>query len=139
MKRFSKEFGATGVFLLLEFFSIVELNELEELPIVEEGAMPLLKTFTIMLCEVLKMILENYWNLKGLQKLRVYGCSMILDHLESMEKINKKIEVVTMSTSDTNQVKERYLQVRYSLSSWLYSEFLSSELFLFLRDLDRTL
>lgn len=60
LKRFSKEFGATGVFLLLEFFLIVELNELEELPIVEEGAMPLLKTFTIMLCEVLKMIPENY-------------------------------------------------------------------------------
>ena len=139
LKRFSKEFGDTGTFPLLENFAIVNLSELEELPKLQEGAMPRLKVFTIMLCEALKKVPENYWNLKELQKLRVYGCSKILDNLESMDKINKEREVVTMSTTDTLKVLDRYLQVRHNLSSWFYSEFSNSELFIFLRDLNRAL
>ena len=56
-----------------------------------------------------------------------------------MDKIHKEREVVTMSTRDTLKVLDRYLQVRHNLSSWFYSEFSNSELFIFLRDLNRAL
>jgi len=55
LKKFPKEFGEVGAFPLLEKFAVVELNELEELPIIEDGAMSSLKIVTIMLCESLKM------------------------------------------------------------------------------------
>jgi hypothetical protein len=139
LKKFPKEFGEIGAFSLLEKFSMVQLDELEELPIIEEGAMPSLKIVTIMLCETLKMFPESYLNIKQLQKVRVYGCSIILENLGSMEKTNKEIEVITMSTIETKEFRDRYLQVRETLSGWLYSEFTCSELFLFLQDLYRTL
>ena len=118
---------------------MVQLDELEELPIIEEGAMPSLKIVSIMLCETLKMFPESYLNIKKLQKVRVYGCSIILENLGSMEKTNKDIEVITMSTIETKEFRNQFLQVINSLSGWLYSEFTCSELFLFLRDLYRNL
>jgi hypothetical protein len=139
LKRFPKEFGEIGALSLLEKFSMVQLDELEELPIIEEGAMPSLKIVTIMLCETLKMFPESYLNIKQLQKVRVYGCSIILENLGSMEKTNKEIEVITMSTIKTKEFRDQYLQVRNTLLGSLYSEFTCSELFLFLRDLYRPL
>jgi Leucine-rich repeat (LRR) protein len=83
LKRFPKGFGETGAFLSLEKLSMFELNNLEELPEVEEGAMTSLKIFTIILCEGLKMFPQNYLNFEKLQKVRVYGCRMVLKNLES--------------------------------------------------------
>ena len=81
LKSFHEEFGQFGTFSLLEIFSLGNLDELEELPIVEEGALPSLKLFIIMKCERLKKLLENYVILNKLQKLRIYGCSMVFKNL----------------------------------------------------------
>ena len=70
LKKFLKEFGEKGVFLLLEIFSLVELDELEKLPIIisEEGVMLSLKIFTLIKCEALQRLPENYLCLKTLKK-----------------------------------------------------------------------
>jgi hypothetical protein len=52
----------------LEIFSLVWLHELEELPLIHEGAMPSLKIFTMMQCEALKMFPKSYLTIKKTQK-----------------------------------------------------------------------
>lgn len=104
LKRFPKEFGERGAFPLLEQFSMVRLKELEELPIIEEGGMPSLNIVTIMLCETLKMFPECYLNIKQLQKLRVYGCSEILEKLGRLEKKITEIKIITLSTIETKKL-----------------------------------
>lgn len=116
-----------------------ELNNLEELPEVEEGAMPSLKIFTVILCEGLKMFPQNYLNFEKLQKVRVYGCWMVLKNLEREEKTKRRIEIVTMSTQETIEFIKQYLQVRDNILGWFYNDFSRNELFLFLSDLYRHL
>ena len=48
VKIFYQDYGEMGAFLRLEIVSIVRLNELEELPEVEEGALSSLKVFNLM-------------------------------------------------------------------------------------------
>ncbi|XP_059077133.1 putative disease resistance protein At1g63350 [Cryptomeria japonica] len=78
IEKFPEEFGKQGGFPKLEVFSVVKLRKLEQLPIVEEGALPSLKTLTIMKCEALQRLPQCYWNLKSVEKIRVYGCSKVL-------------------------------------------------------------
>lgn len=137
LKRFPQEFGKRGAFPLLEKLSIFKLNKLEELPEVEDGAMPSLKIFTLLLCEALKMLPQSYLNLKSLQKLRVYGCWMVLHRLEGLKKVNGGIEVITMSLSKTTDFINQYLKVRDNILGWVYNDFSKDELFLFLLDLYR--
>ena len=63
-----------------ETFSLVKLDELIELLEIEKGALLSLKMFTMMKCEALKMLPENYLSLHKLQKLKVYDYSMILNN-----------------------------------------------------------
>jgi disease resistance protein RPS2 len=84
LKKLPTEFGEKGAFPLLELFSLIELEELEELPtiIANEDVLSSLKIFTIMKCEALKMLPEDYLHLKALKKIKVYGCSMVLENLQ---------------------------------------------------------
>jgi hypothetical protein len=139
IKKFPKEFGETGAFPLLEIFSLVWLHELEELPLIHEGAMPSLKIFTMMQCEALKMLPESYLTITKLQKIRVFGCSMVLENLERVKIGNKRVEIVTMSTIDTTQFLERYRQVKNTMESWTYGEFWCNEFFIFMNYFTRAL
>jgi len=83
LRKLPKEVGGTGAFPSLEIFSLVFLSGLEELPVVEEEAMPLLQCFTITKCPELKILSESYLNLKALKKLRIYGNSELINFLEN--------------------------------------------------------
>jgi len=139
LKSFPEEFGQSGTFSLLEIFSLGNLDELEELPIVEEGAMPSLKLFTIMKCEALKKLPENYVTLNRLQKLRIYGCSMVLENLEKIKRINTNVEVVTLSTIETEEASKTFIEMFYTMQGWFYGKFRNNELFLFLEEMYRPL
>jgi hypothetical protein len=89
--------------------------------------MPMLKVFTMMKCEALQILPESYLNLKTLQKIRVYGCSMVLENLQRIKIVDTKVEVVTMSTTDTQEIIEKYLQVRNLKEGWSYGEFWCNE------------
>ncbi|XP_059077147.1 probable disease resistance protein At1g61300 [Cryptomeria japonica] len=78
IEKFPEEFGKGRGFPKLEIFSVLELEKIEQLPIVEEGALPSLKILTIMKCEALQRLPQCYWNLKSVEKIRVYGCSKAL-------------------------------------------------------------
>jgi hypothetical protein len=124
-----------GAFSMLKIFSLVELNKLEELPKLK-GAMASLQIFTIMECQALTMLSLSYLELKTLQKLRIYGCSMVAEYLKRFERINTMVEVVTMSREDNEEAKKRYLHVKGQMTNWLYREFWCDELFLFLKNLE---
>ena len=126
---------------MLEIFSLVELDELEKLPIIisEEGVMLSLKIFTLLKCEALESLPKNYLYLKTLKKIRVYGCSMVLENLEKMKIVDTKVEVVTMSLIDTNEIIKRHSQIFHTKEGWLYSEVWYNELYLFLGNLARRL
>ena len=81
LKKFPEEFGEIGAFSLLEIFSIVGLDNLVELPKVEEGAMVSLEMFIVMECRALRTLPSSYLHLKTLQKLRIYGCPMATESL----------------------------------------------------------
>jgi hypothetical protein len=134
LKKFSTGFNELGAFPSLEMFSLVYLNELEELLPIKEGVMPMLKVFTMMECEVLQLLPESYLNLKTLQKIRVYGCPMVSENLQRIKIVNTKVEVVTMSTADTQEIVEKYLQVRNLKEGWSYGEFWCDELWIFLQE-----
>jgi Leucine-rich repeat (LRR) protein len=68
LKKFPRGFNELGSFPSLEIFSLVYLKELEELPLIKEGAMSMLKVFTMMDCEALQLLPESYLNLETLQK-----------------------------------------------------------------------
>jgi hypothetical protein len=141
LKKFPIEFGEKGAFPFLEIFSLVELDELEELPAIieEEDVMPSLKIFTIMKCEALKMLPENYFHLKTLKKIRVYGCSMVLKNLEKIQMKNTQIELITISTIDTETIIERFHRFTPKEECWFYNESVYDEHFLFLQELYRDL
>jgi len=137
LRKFSEEFGYKGAFPMLEIFSLVELENLEEFPKIETGAMSSLETFTIMECQALKILPKSVFTLKTLQKIRIYSCSKVMENLEKVKSCNNSVKVITLSGEDTKEAKARYLHLKDQLDSWLYGEFWSNELFLFLRSLDR--
>lgn len=136
LRRFPNEFGEMGAFPSLEIYSLVELNQLEELPEVEEGAMASLQIFTVMECPALRPLPYSYLNLKTAKKLRIYGCPMAAENLNGVKGANTMVKVMTMSPEDTAEVKKRYLQVKAQMTGWLYGEFWCDELFLFLKSLE---
>ena len=140
LKKFPEEFGEIGAFSLLEIFSIVGLDNLVELPKVEEGAMVSLQMFIVMECGALRTLPSSYLHLKTLQKLRIYGCPMAAESLKGIlkgvELANKTVDVMIMSVEDSEEVKRRYFQVKGQMTGWLYGEFWCNELFLFLKSLE---
>lgn len=136
LKRFPNEFGEMGAFPSLEIYSLVELNQLEELPVVEEGAMASLQIFTVMECPALRPLPYSYLDLKTVKKLRIYGCPMAAENLNGVKRANTMVKVMSMSPEDTAEVKKRYLQVKAQMTGWLYGEFWCDELFLFLKSLE---
>ena len=121
----------------MKIFSIVGLHELEELPIVKEGAMLVLEMFIIVECSTLKVFPKSYFNLKTIQIIKNYGCSsLIMEDLRELRESNKMIEVKTMFVEDTRDSRNRYSQLMTEMKSWFYGEFWSNnDVFLFLRSL----
>ncbi|GLJ28846.1 hypothetical protein SUGI_0568450 [Cryptomeria japonica] len=104
IEKFPEEFGKWGGFPKLEVFSVVEVEKLEQLPIAEEGALPSLKILTIMKCEALQRLPQCSWNLKSVEKIRVYGCSKVLHVMVEEEKfIKTKSKLVRSECSVHNQ------------------------------------
>ncbi|GLJ46817.1 hypothetical protein SUGI_0987270 [Cryptomeria japonica] len=104
--KFPEEFGKGGAFPKLEEFSIVELEKLQQMPMVEDGSLPSLKTLTIMKCEALQILPECYWNLKSVEKIRVYGCSKVLTAMQDNFIVtNTKVQLVRLSATDTQSEK----------------------------------
>jgi hypothetical protein len=135
IKKFPKEFGEKGVFSLLEIFSIILLKNLEELPLIEEGAMPSLQIFKIMLCEDLKMLPKSYLNIRKLRKIRLWGCSMVHQNLEKIKRANKTIKVVTKTTTQVINILERWIRVENVREHYFYGEFWSDKFSLFLQEI----
>lgn len=134
IKKLPIEFGERGAFRKLQILSLIDLNGLEELPPLHEGSMLSLKIFTMMQCEALKRLSKSYLNLKTVEKIRIFGCSLILENLEKVTTPNQNINIVTLSTKDTEDFREKYLNVRKD--SWIYDELWCNELFIVLRELE---
>lgn len=101
MKTFPTSFGKRGAFPSLELLSLVRLPELLKLPVLEPGAMPCLKIFSIMQCEALNELPKTYLNLSTLQKVRAYGCPII--------KENEPI-ITSLSPDITRERAEEYFR-----------------------------
>ena len=135
LKKFPKKFGEKGAFPLLKIFSLVNLRELEELPIIEEGAMSSLTILTIVSCEALKMLPKEILNIKSLQKVRVWGCSIVLKIFKKVEKTNTIVEVLTMTNTEVMKISEKFKQVENMKNDYFYSEFWCNEFSLFLGEM----
>ncbi|XP_059077144.1 leucine-rich repeat receptor-like protein kinase PXL1 [Cryptomeria japonica] len=72
IEKFPEEFGKKGGFPKLEVFSVVNLRKMEQLPTLEEGALPSRKTLTIMQCEALQRLPQCYWNLKSVESVLLF-------------------------------------------------------------------
>ena len=53
--------------------------------------------------------------------------------------VDTKVEVVTMSIIDIDEIIEKYSQICNTKEGWLYSEVWYNELYLFLRNFGRNL
>ncbi|GLJ28825.1 hypothetical protein SUGI_0568140 [Cryptomeria japonica] len=123
--------GMLGTMNQVEYL-LVKLRKLEQLPIVEEAALPSLKTLTIMKCEALQRLPQCYWNLKSVEKIRVYGCSKVLFVMaeeESLIKTKIKVQTITLSTIETQTSEERYHDILQGGEHFYYGEFWCSEMF----------
>jgi hypothetical protein len=69
----------------------------------------------------------------------VYGCPLVSENLQKIKIVNTKVEVVTMSSADTQEIVEKYFQVRTLKEGWSYGEFWCNEFWLFLQELYRPL
>ncbi|GLJ28839.1 hypothetical protein SUGI_0568310 [Cryptomeria japonica] len=139
IEKFPEEFGKGRGFPKLEIFSVLELEKIEQLPIVEEGALPSLKTLTIMKCEALQRLPQCYWNLKSVEKIRVYGCSkvlLVMAEEENFIKTKMKIQTITLSTIETETLEGRYFDKLHRAKYSHYREFWSNEMFQFLNDVN---
>lgn len=109
MRTFPRSFGERGAFPLLELISLAWLPELLELPVLESGAMPSLKIFSIVECEALNSLPDTYLNLGTLEKVRVYGCPQI-----KKSKPTIMTSQAHSSTASPKKRKETYLPDRKS-------------------------
>ncbi|GLJ28459.1 hypothetical protein SUGI_0559870 [Cryptomeria japonica] len=140
IEKFPEEFGKEGAFPNLEVLSMVEMKKLEQLPMVDEGALPSLKTLTVMKCEALQMLSLCYWNLKSVEKIRVYGCSKAQTVMAVEEKFIKtktKVQTLRLSTAETQALEEHFSDIRRGGQHFYYGEFWCSEMFQFLDDINR--
>lgn len=133
IRTIPKEFGRRGSFPVLEIFSLVGLYSLKELPIVEEGALLSLRVFTLMKCEALERLPKSYLDLRTLQKIRVYGCPMVLENLNRMENTNSGIEVVAISIEETIAA-ENYHRSTLGMYDGFYDESWCNQLHVFLHE-----
>ena len=68
VRKFPKEFGHKGAFPVLEIFSLAWLPMLEELPLIEEGAMASLQIFTMMACTTLNILPKKLYESQNSSK-----------------------------------------------------------------------
>ncbi|XP_057824228.2 probable disease resistance protein At4g27220 [Cryptomeria japonica] len=139
IEKFPEEFGRVEGFPKLEIFSLLEVGKIEQLPIAEEGALPALKVLTIMKCEALQRLPQCYWNLKSIEKIRVYGCSKVLFVMAEEEKIIKtkiKVQTITLSIIETQVLEERFFNLVCGGIYFPYGEFWHNEMFQFLDDVN---
>ncbi|GLJ28457.1 hypothetical protein SUGI_0559840 [Cryptomeria japonica] len=140
IEKFPEEFGKERAFPNLEVFSIVGMKKIEQLPRVEEGALPSLKRLTIMKCEALQMLPQCYWNLKSVEKIRVYGCSnvlLIMAEEENFIRTKTKVQTLRLSTMETQALEERCSNIRRGGEHFYYGEFWCSDMFQLLDDINR--
>ncbi|GLJ28848.1 hypothetical protein SUGI_0568480 [Cryptomeria japonica] len=140
IEKFPEEFGNEGAFPKLEVFSLVEVERIEHLTIVEGGALPSLKILTVMKCESLQRIPQCYWNLKSVEKIRVYGCSkvqLVMKEEESFINTKSKVQTITLSTTETKTSEKRYNDILRRGEHFYYGEFWCSEMFQFLDEINR--
>ena len=64
---------------------------------------------------------------------------MVLENLQRIKLVDLKLEVVTMSTRDAQEIIQKYNQVRNLSEGWSYGKYWSNELWFFLQDLYRSL
>lgn len=107
LRQLPKEFGCRGAFPSLEIFSIAFLPELEELPVVEVEAMPLLQVLSIMVCPSLKILSESYLQLKTLKTIKIYSDSILIKNLNHYNE--NKIKVATKPEHNILKVLETLL------------------------------
>jgi hypothetical protein len=127
VKKIPQKFGEKEVFPLLKIFSLVGLQNLQELPEIEEGAMSSLEIFNMMDCPKLNVLPPTYLNL-GI-RIRVYSCLGI-----GVASDRNLVQVVAMAL-DTKEIIKRYLQVLQKKEDRLYGEIWCNELFLFVEGL----
>lgn len=135
LKRIPKEFGEKGAFPMLKTFSMVALPELEELPMLQDGAMSKLENLTSMMCVALMRLPKCYWNLKNLRNIRLYGCSKILEILATITRENPNVKVVKMSTTTAMALFKKFAQEEKDDPE--YGEFWNREYYLFLQEIFR--
>jgi hypothetical protein len=112
----------------------LNVKNLEELPVVKEGAMPSLQIFT-MLYEELRILPESFLNIKKLQKIRLWECSMVLQNLEKIKRANKTIEIVTKTTTEVRNILEKWILIENIRELYFYGEFWCNEFSLFLQEI----
>ena len=81
------------------------------------------------------MFPESYLNIKRLKKIRLWGCSMVLQNLEKIKRANKTIEIVTKTTTEVRNILERWIQVENIRDHYFYGEFWCNEFSLFLQEI----
>jgi len=64
---------------------------------------------------------------------------MVLENLEKIQMKNTQIKLITISTTDTETIIERYWRMTPRGKNWFYHESAYDEHFLFLQDLRRSL
>ncbi|GLJ28844.1 hypothetical protein SUGI_0568410 [Cryptomeria japonica] len=140
IEKLPDEFGKEGAYPKLEVFSVVEVQKIEQLPIVKQGALPSLKILTIMKCEALQRIPECYWNLKSVEKIRVYGCSNVqiaMAEEENFIKTKSRVQTLTLSTTEAETLEKQYNDILRRGEHIYYGEFWCSEIFQLLDETNR--
>ncbi|GLJ27014.1 hypothetical protein SUGI_0529430 [Cryptomeria japonica] len=139
IEKFPEEFGKAGGFPKLEVFSVVKLRMLEQLPLLQEGALPSLRILTMMKCEALQRLPQCYWNLKIIEKVRVYDCpkvQLVMAEEENLIKSQSKVQTVTLSTTETQALEKRFFDMFYLSEYNHYGDFWSNEMFQVLDDIN---
>lgn len=134
MKTFPTSFGERGAFPSLELLSLVCLPELLELPVLEPGAMPCLKIFSIMECEALNRLPNTYLNLRTLIKVRAYGCPIITENEPTITSLTPAATITSLSPAITKERKEEFLRCSRT-ERRVYNEVWEDEFFIFLHNL----
>eukprot|EP01018_Ginkgo_biloba_P022971 Gb_24281 [translate_table: standard] len=109
------EFGKSGGFPKLEKLVLTNFQVLEELPVLEDGAMPMLRLLEVSESPRLKKMPEGLEGLRNLEELRVYWCRKWQKRLkqggEDVQKLrdkrpHMKIKVQWDDSSDSDSVTD---------------------------------
>ncbi|GLJ14876.1 hypothetical protein SUGI_0242020 [Cryptomeria japonica] len=100
-KELPKAFGKSGGFPHLRFFAIWGLEELEEFPELEEGAMACLEEFRLQACHKVKKVGEGLQNLERLKLFNYYRTSELRETFKEGGEYWNKIKVINPEVTIT--------------------------------------